>query len=379
MRKIIVTVMASLLSCSVASAFWPEATDSSLEIGVGYRVDSLKWKTKSRFDDSSSSYYSDSSEGPFRLESDLEWKNLNIWQIEGRGRYITCDNIYLRGSADYGWITSGKNTDKDKVGFNSYGSDFEFAHSHSKAKGHVYDVKVAVGYQFKLCDDSFAITPLIGYSWQGIHLKDRHLRQTFASFDDGSSSNYTRAKELNAKQGSYYSDYYYDYYSDYFSSYSDDYTFSPSYSSDYSSYSTSYGGDHSRYNARWNGFFIGFDFDYSFCCEWDLFGSYEFHWADYHAKAHWDLRPDLCNGFNHHVKNFYGQVFDIGVKWDFCECWTLALRGEFQWFWGDHGHDRAKVAHNDFGDVKTDCYLKIPLKDIRWDSAAVTLDIGMVF
>ena len=47
MRKFALTLMASLLSCSAAFAFWPEATDSSLEVGVGYRQDRLEWKTSS--------------------------------------------------------------------------------------------------------------------------------------------------------------------------------------------------------------------------------------------------------------------------------------------------------------------------------------------
>ena len=49
MRKFAVTLMTSLLSCSAASAFWPEATDSSLEVGVGYRQDRLEWKTSTSF------------------------------------------------------------------------------------------------------------------------------------------------------------------------------------------------------------------------------------------------------------------------------------------------------------------------------------------
>ena len=53
-----------------------------------------------------------------------------------------------------------------------------------KLKGHVYDAKLAVGYQFKLCDDSFAIAPLVGWSWHGQHLQDRHLRQSFFCSDD---------------------------------------------------------------------------------------------------------------------------------------------------------------------------------------------------
>lgn len=376
MRKFILTLMASLLSCSAASAFWPEATDSSLEIGVGYRQDSVKWNIHSNFDSRSSYGYSGSDYGdygtdciPLSLKSKLHWKNLNIWQIEGRGRYITCDNVYLRGNADYGWITSGKNTDKDYIAFGSgsrSGSGFEFANSHSKVKGHVYDVKLALGYQFKMCDDSFSIAPLIGYSWHGQHLQDSHLKQSNRLFSG--DNEYVRAATLNGAKSRSYS------YSDYYSSYYD------SYGSNSSSYgSCSYGGNHSKYHTRWNGPFIGFDLDYILCCEWALFGGYEFHWAEYHARGDWSLRSDLFDGFSHHAKNAYGNVLDLGVKWDFCECWTLALRGEFSWWYADKGHDSFKISEGRFGDVKTECLVSVPLRKVEWNSASITLDLGMVF
>lgn len=375
MRKFVVTLMASLLSCSAAFAFWPEATDSSLEVGVGYRQDRLEWKTSSHFGSSSYSSSSDSYDGyglPVRLQSKLKWKDLQIWQIEAKGKYVTCDNIYLRANGDYGWITHGKNTDSDFIRFDgnndSYfgsGSNFEFAHSKSKAKGHVYDARLAIGYQFKMCDDSFAVAPLVGYSWHGQHIKDRHLKQNFYVDDE------TLVEiDLESTRARSYSSYYYPSFSEYSSSYS------------YDSYG-SYGGKHSKYHARWNGPFVGFDFDYRFGCgcqaDWELFGTYEFHWAQYHAKAHWNLRPDLMDGFRHRAKNAYGHVFDIGVKWDFCECWTLALKGEFQWWWADHGRDRAKVAEAELGNIREDCFLSIPLKDIKWQSAAVSIDLGMIF
>lgn len=400
MRKFAVTLMASLLSCSAASAFWPEATDSSLEVGVGYRQDRLEWKTSSHFDSSYSGYNGGSYAGfdgnygglidssdtnlfngiPQRVSSHLKWRDLNIWQIEARGRYVTCDCIYLRANADYGWITSGKNTDTDNVRFNGSdgyndgsdffyggGSDFQFARSHSKAKGHVYDVKLAVGYQFKLCDDNFSIAPLIGYSWHGQHLQDSHLRQSFYSDSDDDSFTYGGYFTGSRSRSSDYS---------YFSN---DYSFESSSVESYSSYS--YGKDHSKYHARWDGVFIGFDFDYRFgcCCEWDLFGGYEFHFAQYHAKARWDLRNDLFDGFHHRAKDAYGNVFDIGIQWDFCECWTLALKGEFQWWWADHGRDRALIAEARLGDVKTECFLSQPLRDVKWQSAGVSIDLGMVF
>ena len=86
MRNFALTLMASLLSCSAVSAFWPEATDSLLEVGVGYRQDKLEWKTGGHFDSSSSSSgYGDSDYngyGPGGVRSHLEWKNLSIWEIE---------------------------------------------------------------------------------------------------------------------------------------------------------------------------------------------------------------------------------------------------------------------------------------------------------
>ena len=367
MRKLILTLMASLLSCSAASAFWPEATDSSLEVGVGYRQDKLEWKTDANFD--SSSYGSYASGFPFGLKSEVKWHDLQIWQIEAKGKYVTCDNIYLRANGDYGWITHGKNTDSDFVDFNDssyYGSSsFEFEHSKSKAKGHVYDAKIAVGYQFKMCDDSFAIAPLVGYSWHGQHIKDHHLRDNFYFDYDEEGIDIVDVDVIRARSLSS---------SDYYPSFSR-YGYSDSYGSS--------GKHHSHYHTRWNGPFVGFDFDYRFGCgceaNWELFGTYEFHWAQYHARGHWKLRPDLIDGFRHHSKNAYGNVFDIGIKWDFCECWTLALKGEFQWWWADHGRDRAKIAEFSRGDVKTDCFTKIPLRDIKWDSASVSIDVGMVF
>jgi hypothetical protein len=152
MRKFAVTLMTSLLVCSAASAFWPEATDSALEVGVGYRQDSLEWKTRSHFDSSYSgcsggSGYSGFNEGsyncddefcnagPIRAGSHLKWRDLNIVQIDINGRYVTCDNLYLRFNADYGWITSGKNRDTDTRRFggdNFYNFDngSEWARSH---------------------------------------------------------------------------------------------------------------------------------------------------------------------------------------------------------------------------------------------------------
>lgn len=371
MRKFLLTLMASLASFSAASAFWPEAADSSLEIGVGYRVDHLNWKTNADFSSSASCYssgsgsgyssgysYGSGSENQDRgVSSELKWRSLRIWQLEAEGKYVTCDNIYLRAKADYGWITSGKNTDRDFSRNGEEVSTTEFNRTHSKTKGHVYDVDLAIGYEFKLCDDSFSIIPLIGYSWKGQHLKDHGLETSYAVVPEVPVNSEVRS------QSNYYS-------------------------SDYNSYGSysgySYSGEHSKYNTRWNGPFVGFDFNYRFYCDWALFGTYEYHWGQYHANGDWALRrlnngQDLQNGFRHHAKRVSGNDFDIGLKWDFCECWTAYVKGEFQYFEAKHGRDRARVIQATAGNVKTDCYVSQKLEHVKWHSEAISLGLGAVF
>jgi hypothetical protein len=355
MRKLILTFMASLLSCSAAYAFWPEAAESSLEIGVGYRQDRLRWGT-SGFSESGRQSGDECCFG----ESRVRWKRLNIWEIEARGKYVTCDNIYLRACGDYGWITSGRNRDRDFNRFSGSGNEFfdddgffnddgEFSRSSSRTRGEVYDARLAAGYEFKFCDDSFGLAPLCGYSWHGQRLRDRHLRQSFAF------------------EGDDFGDDVFDYGdgSDYLSTYGYDFA----------------GGrrNHSRYRTHWNGPFVGFDFDYRFWCDWTLFGSYEFHWAYYRARGRWLLRTDLCDGFRHRVRNAYGNLFDIGIRMDFCDCWTVALKGEFQWWYGRRGRDRTLYLRDTVDCLRHTCFVSSRLRRLRWDSAAVVLSVGTIY
>src|SRR5262249_13096307 len=134
-----------------------------------------------------------------------------------------------------------------------------------------------------------------------------------------------------------------------------------------------------HYNTRWNGPWIGVDLDYKFTCDWSLFAAYEFHWANYHAKARWDQRTDIVGGFNHRSRKAYGSVFVGGVMWDFCECWTAALVGQWRWFTARHGTDKALLTEGSAGDVSTACFLYTPLKHVDWQSASVSIDVGMMF
>ena len=333
MRKFVVTFMASLLSCNAAFAFLPEAADTSFELGVGYRRDKFSWTHEGLPVDVVA---------PTRLVAKSQWHDLNIWQIDARVKYVTCDNLYFRANADYGWVTSGKFTRKDYVeagdtsGSASVASDaVEMSNFSVKAdKGHVYDATLAIGYQFKMCDDSFALAPVVGYSWNGQH---------YELGGDNSSS-------------------------------------SSSYVVDVAAESSGSGTSRNKFNTRWNGPFLGVDFDYKVWCDWSIFATYEFHWVRYHARTHWRFDPsNNLDGFNQRGKNAHGQVASVGVNYDFCECWTASLIGEWKYFRSNKGQHKELISDVDNGSIEQRCYRYTPLKHATWQSGSITLDVGMLF
>jgi hypothetical protein len=325
MRKFFVTLMTSLLSCSTAFAFFPEAAESSIEIGVGYRSDSLSWETSVDTIDFTLGV-------PANFTSNVKWKKLDIWQIEAKGKFVTCDDIYLRGYVDYGWVTHGHvNATVDEeillAGFEEV-EIFDF--SADSNKGHVFDISGGIGYQFRMCDDTFSIAPIVGYSYHSQHLDITGDEDDFTSPVTGFTA--TSSDVL------------------------------------------------STYKARWRGPWLGLDLEYRVCCDWTLYAGYEYHWARYYARGEWGLRSDLPNGFSHHAKRAHGQIFTVGTRWDFCGGWSASVNGTFQWWRAKRGTDRAVLTEFVVGgNDEFEVVEKIPLEHVQWCSAGVSIDVGYLF
>lgn len=357
MRKIFGVLSTSLIAYSQVSSFCcsflPEVAESNLSVGLGYRQDEIKWHTSG-----------------CTFDPHIKFKKLNIWEINIGGKYVTCDNIYMRGYADYGWITSGRRHETDF----EYFTDQEFQSSSSsssytegsafvendafknKVKGHVYDVSIALGYQFRWCDDSFAVSPVLGYSWNGQHITGKAHED---SFFEGSSSSLTKSSSSSSSYSSY-------------SSYS-----SSSYSS--SSSSSSFSSDSNRhspfYRARWNGPFLGVDLEYALWCDWTVFAGYEYHWARFHAST----KTGDQTKFSQKARNAHGQNVFVGTTWDFCDCWTASLIGEFG-YWTTSGGQNFE----NLGSFECDCAdirvtSKTKLKEVVWETGSILVDIGYVF
>jgi len=263
-----------------------ESKNCKLDIGAGYRQDHLEWEIG----------------GPAnvpKVMSKLTWKNIRIFDVEAQFRKITCQNIYFRANADYGWIFDGENRDSDfrvEEGKQSTRKTVEYSRSDNKAsKGGVYDASAGLGYFIRMCMGSrqLRFAPIGGYS---IH--EQHLR-LFKGF---------QTIDLNY----------------------------PVYEGHH------FPGLKSSYNARWYGPWAGLDTYCHFNDEITLSGTFEYHWLHFHGKGHWNLREDILGDF---IQTGFGRGYfgTIALDYNFCSGWYMGALCKFNYAKIENGRDKTVV------------------------------------
>ena len=307
--------------------------DFTIDLESGIRRDSLKWSISAP-------------KNCPKILSELEWKDLKIWQIQSTFRAVVCKNVYFRGSADYGRIYHGHETDTDYLlkkrskccpssssssfssssfsdstsssrsssSFPSFStsssssspccssssasccsdtsdhSKHAFAKSKAKSnKGEVFDLSGGVGWLFTFIGKRVTIAPIIGYSHHEQHLRMNNLKVDFDFIDDISGS---------------------------------------------------IPGLHSNYRARWMGTWFGVDMTYDPCCHHiRFFGTFEYHLGRFHGTGHWNLRDDFVHDFKQHAWA-HGYLALGGIAWDFCRYWSVTMTGMCERWKSNHGKDR---------------------------------------
>lgn len=333
-KLLLITISSFFIQTHISASFCdclPELEESSISISGGYRHDNLKWNTKCN-----------------DLDTKVNFKNINIWEIGLVGKYVTCNNIYFRGYANYGWLTSGHSVEKDlEIDEEFDGSTVnvtdnfvEYSQSKNKLKGHVYDASLALGYQFTFCNCTASLSPILGYSWHGQNYNGKKIPSSPCNVNNCENGGLFEP-DLNDELG--------------FNTFSTD--------------------SRNLYHTRWNGPWLGLDFEYLIGCDWTVFLSYEYHWAHFHAKSR--LAFDIEN--KHSANNARGQIVFLGTSWDFCNCWTVGLVGQFRWWHASNGKERTVLEDFDEGCDNYRVINKIKLKSVSLKTTAVYLNLGYVF
>jgi hypothetical protein len=317
MRKWITFLMTFLASASCANAY---VNDGEVNFEIGYRHDNIRWSAKIP-----------SRDPLFRASTKFE--DLDILQIGVNGRGSIGCNLYLRGSADWGWVLDGNTKDKFEIFNPPSGSCIEsFAveetliakHKNITDGRHVFDISGAVGYPFYFCGCSMTLAPVVGYSFSEQNLwvesdQDISLCQSSGSrfFAHENSGCCCRDKFV----------------------------------------------------ARWYGAFIGLDWDYYPCGEcWNLYASLEFHWANHQSKRQDRSGFSGFDHFKHTTHNAHAWVCEVGFDYEVCNCWTVGLNFKAQdWHASKHHHDNGNYSTDHFR-AKT-----------NWNSYAINLTVGKAF
>lgn len=300
--------------------------ETDLGLSAGYRKDELDWNI------AGSNY------GKYvNILSELEWEEIQSYEIKFRGSLVLPNNIALRGLANYGWIYDGKVQDSD---YDGNDRTLEFSRSNNSADdGYVWDVSMAFGFPLRWGKSTLStITPLVGYSYHEQNLTMTDGYQTI-------SEPIVRPLHLIYLVPDV----------DEFSRDLD-----------------------STYETEWKGPWIGFDLNFraaeikTFAHRFATFFSYEYHWADYEAEADWNLRTAY-----QHPKSFThdadGQGWIIRAGFNFILQRHIALNFNFDYQdWStDSGTDKIFWADGTTSETR--------LNEVNWTSYSLGLGVSVRF
>jgi len=301
--------------------------ETDLTFSAGYRQDNLDWNIAGYL---MPDYY-------VNVLSELTWDDLESYQVKFQGSLIIPNLIALRGIADYGWIFDGDNQDSDYAGDDR---TIEYLRSNNSADdGDVWDVSLAIGYPFRTGRKVIAtFTPLVGYSHH-----EQNLNMT-DGFNTISVSVIIPPYVINSPPQSL----------------------------------GSFSGLDSSYESEWKGPWIGFDLNFrapeikTFAHRFETFISYEYHWADYEAKANWNLRNDFKHpkSFTHDADG-NGWIFRTGFNLILHRNIALNFNYEYQDWSTDSGTDKIF-----FADGTT---AKTRLNEVNWTSYSLGLGVSVRF
>jgi hypothetical protein len=285
--------------------------ETELIVSAGYRRDDLDWNIAG-----------DAGGNNPNVLSELTWDDVASYQVKFQGSLAIPNMIALRGVADYGWIFSGENRDSDYAGNNR---TYEFSRSNNSSDdGNLWDASLAVGYPFRTDRTVIAtFTPLVGYSYH-----EQNLTMT-----DGYQ------------------------------------TIPPT---------GSFAGLDSSYETEWQGPWIGIDVHLragktgDFAERFQAYFSYEYHWAEYHAEADWNLRDNFQHpkSFEHDADGS-GWIIRTGFNFSLQRHIALNFNLDYQNWSAEDGTDKVF-----FADGTT---AKTRLNEVNWTTFAAGLGLAMQF
>jgi len=200
-------------------------------------------------------------------------KNINSYQLGGKGFWNLIECAYIRGEGHYGWTGKGKYSEGGYFG---------------NTKGYTYDGKGALGWFFYVAP-SIWFAPVVGYSTDALNLKATDIHVAI----NGHRFHKKSIKAHQNFQGPFIG-------------------FDAFFVDDCFDFSLSY----EFHFARWRG-------------ERLIQG------REYGNSPIFGITTSFSN--MRHLNHVYGNVFNFDFGYQFCNCWRIGLDLKFQSYYGDSG------------------------------------------
>jgi hypothetical protein len=285
---------------------------------TGYRTDELDWSIAGN---------------GVNILSELDWSDVESYQVALTGGIQFKNNVYLRGGFNYAWIDDGTVRDSD---YGEDGRGAEWSRSISETTGdQLWDVTGGGGYSFCFLRDRFTVTPLIGLSYHKQNLRIQNGTQVMSGVNPFGGSSPPPEGPLSSQLNS-------------------------------------------TYFARWFGPWIGVDLRFKPKTRppvrhaMELRMSLELHWAEYYGEGNWNLRSVF-----RHPKSFEHDADGFGIsltaQWllNLVQQWDLTITASHQDWSTDDGVDRKFLAAG--GTVTT------ALNEVNWESTSLMVGVQYRF
>ena len=288
--------------------------ETELSLGLGYRTADLNWDIAGNLVGT----------GPNVL-SELKWNDMQLGEATAAGELRIDKRLVLRGRGAYGWILSGNNQDSDYDGNNR---TLEFSRSNSEAGGRVGEATFGLGYEFWWYDSSVGryarVIPQFGYAWRRQYLDIHNGRQVIPA---------SAASPIDDLDSSY--------------------------------------------DTEWQGPWLGLTLDMDASDRTRVSLEFEYHFADYHAEANWNLRTDWAHPVSFvHDTTATGVVAALAFRQELGRHWLLSARIESQHFKGEPGVDTINLINSTTGAIDQ---VATRLNTVEWQSLAANLALTLRF
>jgi len=264
----------TLLAAATAITGSLAADQTSLSGGIGYRQDSLTWKSNGR-----------SNVNP-KTKSNLHFEDVEIVMLGFNGKTtFGHSNAYFKLGFDYGWIVDGRLREQLRVDqqtracqhlSGSYADSGKFleaaVHNNVRRHSFVWDLDLKLGYPVQCICDTFSIAPTLGFMLNREQIRVHGHSPICDAMDDF-------ADENNPKHGSHY-----------------------------------------RFSA-W-GPYVGLDFAYALENCWSLYADLEVHFGRIRRDRDCDTDYAHIDRLQR-TKSFWGPSIKVGANYVLCDSWII--------------------------------------------------------